>query len=119
MFKTVGVACVLAMERSKHGGAKLPCKKSAVISMTNEEWILTNHCTSKAHLCGLQCQNFFYLLCCFNICGGNELHGLQLCDFAFGSDESGQYVGYDKRTSPDISKNYKISLDCYEDWGAF
>jgi hypothetical protein len=111
VFKLVGRACVATMRRSRDAGANLPRKKSSVISLADESVILNHACTAKTNARGLQRRAAFYLLSRFCIRGGAELYNLLAIDFMFGQDEVGQYVRYDER----LSKNYKISMERYQE----
>lgn len=73
MFKLVGVACVLAMKRSKWAGANLSHKKSTVISIQDESIILNHMCASTSHSRGLQRQIAYFLLCRFGIRDGAKV----------------------------------------------
>lgn len=45
--KVLGISYVLAMERSRRVGENLPRMKAIVISLSNEQTILTHSCTSR------------------------------------------------------------------------
>ncbi|CAM6083274.1 unnamed protein product [Calypogeia fissa] len=111
LFKSVSVLCVLAMQRSKLAGANLPRKKAAIITLSDEHTILSHRCTARDHPRGLQRRAVYYLLCRFEIRGGQELYKLDKCEFQFGCDDGGKFVRYDER----LSKNYKVSLEWYQD----
>ncbi|CAM6118231.1 unnamed protein product [Calypogeia fissa] len=111
MFKSVGVACVLAMHKSRDAGANLPCKKSAVISMEDEQIILRDACTMPTNSQGLQKRVAYYLLNRFCIWGGSELYSLPSEDFSFGADATGKFVRFDER----MSKNCKVSMERFQD----
>lgn len=111
MFKPVGTACILAMKRIRNLGINIARKKASVISVADEEVILADPCTAAEHSRSLQRRVVFFLLCRFAIKGGEELYKLTLEDFKFGDDSLGRFVSYDER----LSKNYKVSLDRYQE----
>lgn len=111
LFKQVDVSCVLAMECSRRAGANQARKKAAVIPLADEYNILSHSCTCVSHPRGLQRRAVFYLLCRFAIHGVAELYNLGKQEFKFGEGKAGMFVQYDER----LSKNYKVSLDQYQD----
>ncbi|CAM6095241.1 unnamed protein product [Calypogeia fissa] len=79
--------------------ANLPRKKAAIITLSDEQTIMSHRCIARDHLRGLQRRVVYYLLCRFAIRGGQELYKLDKCEFQFGCDDGGKFV----RTTRPIS----------------